>query len=158
QKNKIKNIIKNCMIKPNVLITKQIEGDILDLTMFATRSNAIDHSKHSVVTICFYKPIRKIRLTKIFKGKQAKILQRTLTDKVIEIKNDQAILINEMVELGKIMNINEGIEIIETNQECAIFVIETEYLDPLDVFLRGIVLLMEKSKNLKDEINKSADE
>lgn len=154
----IPNIERNRMFKPNVLITKQITGDILDINMFATRSNAKDHSKHSVVTVCFYKPMKEIKLTESFEGKDAVLLQRILTDRVIDIQEGKAVLINRMAELANILNVERGVEITNDSEECAVFVIETEYLDPLDVFLRGVALLMEKSKNLKEAIKKNIEE
>lgn len=140
------------MIKQNVLITKQIAEDYLDIDMYATRSNAKDHSKHSVVTICHYRLIREIKLTKKFTGEDAILLQRILTEDVVGIRNGDAFLIKNTAELGRIMNVEDGIKIVDETEENAVFVIETEFLDPLDVFLRGVSLLMEKSKNLKEEI------
>lgn len=151
------NLKENFMIKPNVLITKQLAEDFLDIEMYASKSNAKDHAKHSFVTVCFYKILREIKLSKKFENQDAIFLQNLLGKDKILIENNEAILINNLVELEKIIDL-EGIEILNDSDENVIFVIETEFLDPLDVFLRGIFLLMEKAKKLREEIKKYQEE
>lgn len=47
----------------------------------------------------------------------------------------------------------EGV-LIEKNEESALFCIETEFIDSLEILKRGIFVLMSKSKKLKDDIKK----
>lgn len=140
------------MLKQNVLVTKQLEEDFIDAEMYASKSCGKDHSKHSVVNVCFYRLVREIKLTKELYGNDAINIQQILGKDIIKIQEGQAILINNLVDISKIEDAGNSVTVIDDNEENAIFVIETEFLDPMEVFRRGIFLLMEKTKKLKEDL------
>ncbi|KAF7700586.1 DNA-directed RNA polymerases I and III subunit RPAC1 [Cucumispora dikerogammari] len=147
-------------LKKGVLITILAPGQSIKLKAFATKNVALEHSKWSPVNPAVYRYHPQIKLKRDFFDEEAKELQKYFSEGVILLKqcgnNIKAVVGNERNETmnRSIFRNTKFCNDVELgfNPTHFIFTIETEVMDPLDLFKKAVYLLNNKAKTLKEDI------
>lgn len=164
--SKINENEKNNFLKKNVLLTKLAPGQEIQLKAFATKNIGKEHTKWSPVSPAVYRYHPKIILKKDFYDEEAEKLKEYFSEGVIKLKNEKgrfkAFVVNERHEkmdrsILRNTQFSESVDLCYDSTHF-IFTIETEVFDPLELFMKAVYLLNQKSQSLKDDITEFLEE
>lgn len=143
-------------VKPGVLICKMAPGNIIDMDLSAEKGVGKTHAKWSPVSLCSYKIMPRIVLEKEFYGEVAVELQACFSPGVIEIIDNKAVVVNPRIdsmsrEVFRHDKFKDNVKILRENGWFC-FTIEAISLDPLYLFKTALQILINKCKELREEV------
>ncbi|KAK9886563.1 hypothetical protein WA026_017490 [Henosepilachna vigintioctopunctata] len=149
-------------VHDDILITKMIPGQELDLKLFAIKSNGKDHAKFSPVATAFYRMLPEISLVKEVEGEAAERLQKCFSPGVIGLKKDNGRVIAVVNDarydfssrnVYRYDDLKDAV-VMRKVQDHFIFTIESVgAIKPDDIFREAINILKDKCTSLLQELN-----
>jgi len=144
------------LLKKNVLICKLAPRNEIEMIMKATKGSGETHAKWSPVSLCSYRIMPRIVLERDFYGEEAVELQKCFSDGVIGIVDGRAVVVNPRAdslsrEVLRHEKFKDNVKLLrESGWFC--FTVETIAEDPLVVVKKAIRILIESTRNLKEEL------
>lgn len=142
-------------VKAGIPITKLVKGQCIDFDLVAEKNIGKEHIKHSPVCPASYRLMPIIEVKDIY-GDEAHKLKECFSVGVIDVVDGKGVVINPRLETMSREVFRhkefEGKVFLGKKQNHFIFTIESAWMDPKILLRQSIMILAEKCRRLRNEI------